>query len=589
MATAASFPTQTLALLVSDLPGDNKMLNISSNTSSSSTASSVLIRSSNPPPYLGPSLSGSSSDRRASSSSFSSTGSQRVRIKAKYLREVKSPFEEDKNEGGKGRDDYVPPALPGNLPLGYEQRRETQKIRENQQTSGSAGKPGPDVDIDRSKSSNGDDGHGDDNKTQKGFTGGVNLNLKASSVASLLKQGAPTSSQQLHSQPPGPNNNVRITQFAAGGKQKVFKEQLLKRQESSGPVKRYVRPTMVGSKYGVTHSDRQRPEHETEDNTSNPNTVAAVTAAAVAATVPIVKAQSDLESKMDAMLAKLAHLHEMSDRAQQSQAEQQQQQKQQEVTAVSQLSDKAGELQSQLDEAINKRLQQLEKMQERQMEWQEKLVMANQHPAQRLEKHPSLTQLHSLLNGVRSGISDQPIPERESSGRSQMPAEKPLRQPPGPEEQRNYNPKSHSAFSQHAVQPQDMKPTRDCTAPRVLVNPRQSDKVKAQKQNRYTPAVTLHRYPPQNASPAKRRKEMVSSDNDLEMGSEKQAKQPSPLDTPAPRRHAPRPLTQIPPPKMTHAGRGLLEEILTSHDEEERKRVTRGHQTHSPQVTAVTR
>ena len=106
---------------------DNKMLNASSNTSGSSTASSVLIRSTNPPTHKDSSLNGRS-DRKSPSSSFSSTSSQRVSIKAKYLREVKSPFEvddDDDDEEEKRREEFIPPALPGNLPPDYEQRRET--------------------------------------------------------------------------------------------------------------------------------------------------------------------------------------------------------------------------------------------------------------------------------------------------------------------------------------------------------------------------------------------------------------------------------------------------------------------------------
>ena len=77
---------------------------------------------------------------------------------------------------------------------------------------------------------------------------------------------------------------------------------------------------------------------------------------------------------MDAMMAKLANLHETASRAQQPQFEQQQQG--QPPAAATQLSDKASELQRQLDDVISKRLLQLERIQERQLEWQ---VLSGQH------------------------------------------------------------------------------------------------------------------------------------------------------------------------------------------------------------------
>ncbi|XP_022081340.1 TALPID3 protein-like isoform X2 [Acanthaster planci] len=598
MASVASFPAQPLTPMSLDGPTDRKILDVSNNTSGSSTASSILIRSTNLPPHSKPSPSDRSSGRRASSSSFSSTGSQRIRIKAKYLREVKSPFE-DEEGSNKPNENYVPPALPRNLPPGYEKKRETadaviQGDRRKSLGYQSDQNAPPETNADRSSISKRDDSH--ENAKSNGVKSSllkkgdrVKSNSKPSAT-SLLKQGAPTSSHQLHSQPSDLNNDVRITQFAAGGKQKVLQEQLLKRQESSGPVKRYVRPTLVGSDHGLTQPDRQNPLRKGAEDISNPNTVAAVTAAAVAATVPIVKAQTDLESKMDAMMAKLANLHEMTDRAQQPQGERQQQQP---AIVATQLSDKASELQRQLDDAVSKRLQQLEKLQDRQLEWQERFMMANQHLPQRQEKHPSPTQSGSYsgksptsINGVRSGISEQLIPQRDVMRTANLPAEMVPGQPAGPENQKTQSQKFHSAFSQHAVvEPQEMLTSRGGRIQRV--DSHQSIEFQSQKQSRYTPAVTLHRHLPHNDAQPKPRPEIVSSDNNAEIGLGKRVGTASPLDTPAPRRHAPQPLTQNPPPKMTRAGRGLLEEILTSHDEEERRVTTRGRQMHTPQATAI--
>ena len=108
--------------------GETSLRSMSSscNTSGSSTASEVLKKSS------APSASGVLEHGRLNpsdssiNSSRSSTGSVRVRIKAKYLKERKSPFEQGK-EGSQGVP-YLPPALPANLPADYEAQREVADV-----------------------------------------------------------------------------------------------------------------------------------------------------------------------------------------------------------------------------------------------------------------------------------------------------------------------------------------------------------------------------------------------------------------------------------------------------------------------------
>ena len=81
----------------------------------------------------------------------------------------------------------------------------------------------------------------------------------------------------------------------------------------------------------------------------------------------------------------------------------------------------------------------------------------------------------------------------------------------------------------------------------------------AERHKRYTPAVTLHSNPAQQSARKAPNEGLFSSDNDTPL--DKTAHQPSPLDTPAPRRHAPRPLTQNGPPKISHAGKYCIKGI----------------------------
>ena len=77
----------------------------------------------------------------------------------------------------------------------------------------------------------------------------------------------------------------------------------------------------------------------------------------------VFQAQTDLETKMDTMMEKLVLLQELTNRGQQHTAAEQH-------TAAVTNSNQGGELQKTLDEVMNKRLQHLEKIQDRQMEWQ---------------------------------------------------------------------------------------------------------------------------------------------------------------------------------------------------------------------------
>ncbi|XP_077866344.1 uncharacterized protein LOC144354091 [Saccoglossus kowalevskii] len=92
-------------------------MNVSSNTSGSSTASDVLIRSTviNPPNQLIDKISefghSTISLSSISSSNNSVNGSRKIKVKAKHLREIKSPFEDANKSRGETPVPRVPPAL----------------------------------------------------------------------------------------------------------------------------------------------------------------------------------------------------------------------------------------------------------------------------------------------------------------------------------------------------------------------------------------------------------------------------------------------------------------------------------------------
>ena len=64
-----------------------------------------------------------------SGSSFSSTNSQQVRIKAKYLKQIKSPFDTVYTAQPGSPTGQVPPALPGNRPPGYDEKKKEESTK----------------------------------------------------------------------------------------------------------------------------------------------------------------------------------------------------------------------------------------------------------------------------------------------------------------------------------------------------------------------------------------------------------------------------------------------------------------------------
>ena len=200
------------------------------------------------------------------------------------------------------------------------------------------------------------------------------------------------------------------------------------------------------------------------------------------------------------------------------------------------------------------------------------MMAKSQNPTQRLERHTLSTEPHHLReslfdpnhnerlkHSLGSGYTDASIPERGYAPQSHSSSGQHVGQPSGPDDKQTFkqggSQKSHLALLRHAkqpVRPEDMQPSKDYD--KLRVDSHQA--LNAQKHKRYTPAITLHRYSPHHEHRQGRKtrtERVVSSDNDaLE---DKITQRPSPLDTPAPRRHAPQPLTQHQPPKISNIGK----------------------------------
>ncbi|XP_033104892.1 protein TALPID3-like isoform X2 [Anneissia japonica] len=310
----------------------NNSADVSNQTSNSSTASEVLIRSTQ---VQAPKSSGLNlpTDRKldTSGSSHSSTGSHRVRIKAKYLREVPSPFNAETDIVPE-EDLKVPPAL----------------IRASPRDPTPVGnKPVPLLEHAVSHSmSSGRDVYAHKGERLPHST----LKFKSDSV---LVQGQRNQHQLFPSQTKSDYADVKITQYKTGQRRKVMQENL-KKQDSKAPIKRYVQPNFVNP----------MPAKEERDNvaniTSDATTVAAMTAAAVAATAPFLKSQSDLEVKINGILEKLNSIN--SDR------------RDAETTAAKQPLKTDGEAERRLQELADLRLLQMEKIQQQQLEWQTRMM-----------------------------------------------------------------------------------------------------------------------------------------------------------------------------------------------------------------------
>ncbi|KAL4237540.1 hypothetical protein ACF0H5_002254 [Mactra antiquata] len=191
-----------------------------------------------------------------------------------------------------------------------------------------------------------------------------------------LQQGAPVTGSQAPDRQK--DEDIHISDFKLTDKQKMAKESFTRRQ--GGPIRRVVQARIVGH-------DKQSNMVGTEDKTQQPSlgqsndqvlTAAAAASAAVAATQPFLKAQQEMELKMAEVLAKISEIQGTGSQT---------------TTGSGTRSGADGErvqqLEKQLADMTERRIEYMERLQEQQIAMQAKLLsMTRNGPVHSQSYHP---------------------------------------------------------------------------------------------------------------------------------------------------------------------------------------------------------
>ncbi|XP_071482328.1 uncharacterized protein [Diadema antillarum] len=581
MAASGLMENSTSQTKPEQLPSFNRSMGARSiDTSGSSVSSEVLEKSGiNVLPHTKsrPSLD-------ASDSSHSSTGSVRVRIKAKYLKERRSPFE----KGDIAADQpQLPPALPSNLPEGYERGKDTADVYSNgyQATDLHSGIPGSPETSSKILVTT--------VRLLQKFLFHCSLNLRhlhhysmhgitvldcqiitqismhcPYQASGILRQGEVTTAMGAQGAQLGQSLDVRVIQYGSRGKRlQVMSEQLSKRHGNTRPTTRVVQPKLIASN---KPTPSQSASTHPQSDSGSMVTASAAAAAAVAATVPLLKTQSDLESKMSHIMEKLSILEHAGHGP-----------PPQPTWAYPQGPGWGVEgpgAQYRLEELTRLQLEHLEQLQMKQQELQAAMtelsrgnvaastVTGPSSAAGPLTgaQTPNATELSS-----QSASRDRQHARREGRVASELSVTAPS-EGADPSDMRAPVDKG----SQMYTIPATFKPELNKN------NLNTVDQPKSGKRVQYTPAVTFHGLSQGReagvTSPDRRggddapQAEALSQDDVSAASNVSRGTRSSPLDTPAPRRHAPVPHARGSRTRITHLGKGLLEEILSSHDEDER-------------------
>ncbi|CAH1261624.1 KIAA0586 [Branchiostoma lanceolatum] len=360
-------------------------------SANSSSASEILIRSTvldHDKSLISKSMN-TSSDSRAS---FGSSGSQRVRVPRKLLKEVRSPFERDEATGVV---EHVPAPLPGNLPPGKEDRTEESDVpsvpvlaeQEEQevlisylkQREARSDRPST---LPTSKAGRVRD------RPQSPAAVAVQPPASYSVAAAsdvviqtlspphkvgsaagtqqgaLLQQGAAVEGMDITVNQDAPGDDVKVSRFQLTEKQKLLKSQLGRRQDRTAPVKKVVQPRVI-KHLVAAGGDENKPPNRQETAGVDTASIAAATAAAVAATAPFFQAHTDLESKISSINEKLSRLQESY----------------QDKSSAARQSDQ--QIHHQLQQLTDMRIKFLEQLQQQQLDWQAKTAagMVGRQPA----------------------------------------------------------------------------------------------------------------------------------------------------------------------------------------------------------------
>ncbi|KAM4690507.1 protein TALPID3 [Rhinophrynus dorsalis] len=164
--------------------------------------------------------------------------------------------------------------------------------------------------------------------------------------------------------------DIQISQFATGQKEVLLSA--LNKRSQSGPVTKKVRVQLLEDKATVRKEPCAHKLNKPCTDVDSATTVAAATAAAIAAAAPILKVQSDMEAQVNSVSQLLNKLQE-ADRQLQHLAEQQRK-IQNEPPERQYPGDRVSELERQLSQLTEQRLQHLEKLQQQQLEMQSHFI-----------------------------------------------------------------------------------------------------------------------------------------------------------------------------------------------------------------------
>ncbi|KAM5129210.1 protein TALPID3 [Mantella aurantiaca] len=162
------------------------------------------------------------------------------------------------------------------------------------------------------------------------------------------------------------NKEVQISQFSTGHKKSLLTA--LNKRVQNGPVTKEVRIQLLEDAATINKKSKGSADEKAGQSEVQSATIAAATAAAIAATAPVMKAQSDLEVQVNSV-SQLLHKLQEADRQLQKLTEQQ-------IKTQSQPSERlyhqerVSELERQLAQLTEQRLQHLEKLQQQQLEMQ---------------------------------------------------------------------------------------------------------------------------------------------------------------------------------------------------------------------------
>ncbi|XP_069049130.1 protein TALPID3 isoform X2 [Lepisosteus oculatus] len=242
-----------------------------------------------------------------------------VKITVKKLRETLSPLSTD--EARKHDKAFIPPALPANKPAASN----TGSRRDSTDDRGTCGQSAAALLRPRAA------GHSQEQQTRRSWSckDGRKLNVST---------GPPEGSRNK-------GHDIVISQYSVGGKEAV--RAVFKERCRSAPVRKAVKVQLL-------EPQEPPPAGPPPPQPCTADTVAVVTAAAIAATAPLLKAQHDLDTKISSvseLLKKLQHVERQPCQE-----------------------ERVAELEKQLAALTHQRLQHLEQIQQQQLELQTRLL-----------------------------------------------------------------------------------------------------------------------------------------------------------------------------------------------------------------------